>query len=371
MTTLQKKSRIFLISNMFPDENHPYFGIFVKNTAEILEKSGFEIVSKAIITEPNQPPLKKIVTYYKFYKDILKGIIHKNSYDLIYVHFISHSALPVLILKLFTGKKLMLNVHGSDVIIRGKVAKVLSAFSYPLVKMCDRIVVPSEFFKEVVKNKFKIKEDKIIVYPSGGINIDIFKPIEIKNKTENKSTVVLGYVSRIEKGKGWDIFVNVIKRLNEKYSNISFKGIMIGSGSEKDKCMEMIKELQLEDKIEYLGGLSQREINTYLNLMDLFIFPTRLEESLGLVGLEAMAVKVPVLGSNVGGIRTYIRDGENGYLIDVDDVEGYVKRVIEFIGLSNEQKNKIIDNAFKTALNYESNHVIDRFLREINKMLEE
>jgi glycosyltransferase involved in cell wall biosynthesis len=356
---------------MFPDENHPYFGIFVKNTADILEKNGFKIVSKVVVTEPNQKSFKKLVTYFKFYRDILKGITHRNSYDLIYVHFISHSALPVLILKLFTKKKLMLNVHGSDVIIRGKIAKVLSVFSYPLVKMCDRIVVPSEFFKEVVKKKFKIKEDKIIVYPSGGINTDIFKPMEIKNKTENKNTVVLGYISRIERGKGWDIFVNVIKSLNEKYSNINFKGIMIGSGSERDKCIGLIKELDLEDKIEYLGGLSQREINMYLNLMDLFIFPTRLEESLGLVGLEAMAAKVPVLGSNVGGIRTYIKDKENGYLIDVDDVDGYVERVIEFIGLSNEQRERIIDNAYKTALKYESNYVIDRFLREINKMLEE
>ncbi len=356
---------------MYPDNEHPYFGIFVKNTENVLQDNGYKFTMKAVITEPNQKSIKKAKTYFNFYMNILKGIFNKDLFDLIYVHFISHSALPVIILKIITRKPLILNVHGSDVIIRGKIAKILSIFSYPLVRICDKIVVPSEYFKDVVKNKFKITDDKIVVYPSGGIDMTVFKPISTVNKKSKQENLVLGYVSRIEYGKGWDIFIKIIKELQQKHTDLFVKGIIIGEGKDKNKCIQMIKDYGLENNIEYLGGLSQKEISYYFNLFDIFVFPTRLEESLGLVGLEAMSCKTPVVGSKIGGIQTYIKNGINGYLANVDDVSNFVNIIENYINLSEEEKKRIIENAYKTAMEYDSNLVIKSFVNEIDKIAKE
>ncbi|GFR36229.1 glycosyltransferase family 4 protein [Thermobrachium celere] len=366
-----QNKRIFLISNMYPNDEHPHFGVFVKNTEDVLKKNGFLFPLKVVITEPNQKTLKKIKTYIKFYIDILKGIIKRDLYDIIYVHFISHSSIPVIILKLLTNKTLILNVHGSDVIIRGKIAKILSFFTFPLVKICDRIVVPSDFFKDVVKSKFKIDDKKIIVYPSGGINTDIFKPIDSLRKYEREDVFCLGYVSRIEYGKGWDIFINIIKKLNEEHKNMNIKGIMIGDGKDKYNCLDYIKKTNLEDKIEYLGPLSQKEIAHYLNIIDLFIFPTRLEESLGLVGLEAMACKTPVVGTNIGGIKTYINHEKNGFLANVNDVDDFVHLVEKYIKLSKQEKDLIATNAYNTAIKFNSTIVEKDFIDNIKNLLKE
>jgi len=117
--------------------------------------------------------------------------------------------------------------------------------------------------------------------------------------------------------------------------------------------------------------MAQEEIAQYYPKFDLFIFSTRLNESLGLVGLEAMACGTPVVGSAVGGIKTYIQHGQNGYLVQVDDVDGFVKAICDYINLSREEKESIITNAYQTALQYERTKVIQSFIAELQNIQSE
>lgn len=67
--------------------------------------------------------------------------------------------------------------------------------------------------------------------------------------------------------------------------------------------------------IKYIGPIPYHSLPEIYCTLDLFIFPTCLEESLGLVGLEAMACEVPVIGSYIGGLKDYIKDKENGFFL--------------------------------------------------------
>lgn len=359
-------NRIFLISNMYPNESYPFYGIFVKNTEEVLKQNGYVTALKAVITKSKPSKMIKLKSYLRFYAEILRGIFKAGEYDIIYVHFISHSAIPVLILKLLVGKPLVLNTHGSDVLLKGRLAKILGLFNFLVVRVAEKVVVPSEFFKDVVIQKLGVSPDKIIVYPSGGINTEIFK--YEKKDLNDEGEFVLGYVSRIDYEKGCHIFVEVVKKLVQVLPHIKIKGIMIGDGKDKDECLKLIREYNLNENIEYLGALPQREIARYYPKFDLFVFPTRLNESLGLVGLEAMACGTPVVASAVGGPKTYIEQGQNGYLVDVDDVDGFVRAICHYVELSKEEKERIIENAYRTALRYENKKVTEYFIAELKKL---
>ena len=88
--------------------------------------------------------------------------------------------------------------------------------------------------------------------------------------------------------------------------------------------------------------------------MNLFTFTTRLNESLGLVGLEAMSCGIPVLGSNIPALREYIYPNTNGDLFEMDNPMELFKKIDNFISLPIEKKKSLSNTARKTALMYDA-----------------
>lgn len=359
--------KILLVSNMYPSEKNPSYGVFVKNFVEGFEREGASI-DKVVLHKENNKFLK-ILKYIFFYNKIIqKGLF--NDYDLIYVHYISHCAIPLIILNKLKKFKLFINVHGSDVIPEKKSQKKFQKYVRNIITKSYRVIVPSRYFKGIVCNKFNLEEEKIIISPSSGINKDIFYDIKDKYAIRNKynipvNDILVGYVSRIDIGKGWDIFLRSFKELKDKGKE-NIKGIVVGSGSEINKFKKLINELNLQDNIIYIGLLPQKELNEIYNIIDIFCFPTIREgESLGLVALEAMTCGVPVIGNDIGALSEYIVDGVTGYLVKS-------KKYFEFYEkmdlLINELKYKKIyynNNCIKMSSRYESGKVIKELYKKI------
>ena len=127
-----------------------------------------------------------------------------------------------------------------------------------------------------------------------------------------------------------------------------------GRGNQTSIMNKMIAELSLNDYIKYIGPIPYNDLPQVYSLLDLFVFPTELNESLGLVGLEAMACKVPVIGSNIGGLKDYIIPNYNGFFFNVGNYNDLANKIITYKSLSTEEKKIIENNAYKTALTYSS-----------------
>ena len=93
------------------------------------------------------------------------------------------------------------------------------------------------------------------------------------------------------------------------------KLILIGDGQERKSLELKVKNLNLENKVEFKGEIPHEKIPEELAKSSVFILPS-LEEGQGLVVLEAQAAQVPVIATNVGGIPDFIRDGESGILVE-------------------------------------------------------
>ena len=363
---VMEKKKILLVSNMYPSDKYKHYGTFVKNTEEILKDNGFE-VDRVVITK-HLDKITKLFSYIDLYiGTILKTVF--NNYDYIYVHFVSHSSLGAVISKkLCKDTKLVLNAHGNDVLADMDFEMKNEERSKKYIKHADAVIVPSKYFKDVIVSKYDYDKDKIYVYPSGGVNTSRFVNIDQKEakKAVNLSDKYsyVGYVSRIEKNKGYDVFLKAIKELidQDKIKNLKF--LVVGGGLEEDKFNELVKKLKLKDYLEIRNMVSQEELINIYNSLDIFVFPTyRKSESLGLVGLEAMSCETLVIASNNYGPTDYVVDNKNGKFFKPEDAKDLANKILEMKKMNNEEVKKMKKKARETAIKYDSNNTKELLLK--------
>lgn len=360
--------KVLVISNMYPSKSYPSYGVFVKNFIESLDKKDIYVEKTVLTKETNK--LKKVIKYLQFYMEIFFKIIIQN-YDLIYVHYASHTALPILLASKFKKINLFVNVHGSDVVPQKNSQLRYQKFVYKLLKIAKKVIVPSEYFKKLVENKFNVFSEKIIISPSGGVNQEKFYYINEKSTLRSKYNIdknlfVIGYVGRIDIGKGWDTFLKSIKILVDNNQINGKMALIVGSGAQISDFKNMISELNLESYIIWRDLLPQNELKNIYNLMDVFCFPTN-GESLGLVGLEAMMCGVPVIGSKIGALPEYIIENKTGKLINKFDHAGLSNKILEIQEelTNNEKKMYYTKHCIEKATEYESKKVNDEIYNQI------
>ena len=260
----------------------------------------------------------------------------------------------------------MFNIHGDDLLTTSQLALKLRNLAIPLLKRASMIVVPTNYFKEILISEFRwIDNSKIEISPSGGLD----KKFYINNEHTKNEIPVFGYVSRIDEGKGWDILLDAIKEVIDLEYNL--KLIMVGSGKQVSQLMQKINNLNLSEFVFYIGALTHDELPRFYSSLDWFIFPTHREgESLGLVGLEAMAACTPVIGSNMAGLQSYIADGNNGYFFEPKNSKDLASKIIKAINLSPSEKEVLKHNAYNTAIPYEATRVNNLLLKKIAKRIQ-
>lgn len=346
---------------MYPSKSDPAFGTFVRVFYEGLCRQYPDIkVDKAVYKGRAKNKIRKLFKYIWFYWNIIFRILTCR-YDYVYVHTITYPTPALRFVYFFKPLNLIFNVHGVDVLTTSKLSKKLRDFSIPLLKACKYVVVPSIYFKNVVERELpEIIPEKIIVSASGGIELPFYQ----LNTPHINNNLRIGFVSRIAKGKGWDTYLKAIKILIDEGLYVSAS--IVGSGNQTEEMISMINLLNLNKYVKYLGSMGHACLPNYLNNIDLFIFPSENEsESLGLVGLEAMASSVPVIGSNIGGISTYIEDGKNGFLFTPRCEKELATKIKHFSSLPANERIRMSNMAYETAKNYETDKVLSELFSKI------
>jgi L-malate glycosyltransferase len=137
---------------------------------------------------------------------------------------------------------------------------------------------------------------------------------------------ILCHVSNFRKVKRVEDVVSIFAKVNEK---IPSRLILVGDGPERYTIERMCREYGICSRVTFLGKV--RDTSHVLEIADLFLLPSE-TESFGLAALEAMAVGVPVISSNAGGIPEVNEHGVTGYLSNVGDVDDMAKNALEILG---------------------------------------
>ncbi len=174
--------------------------------------------------------------------------------------------------------------------------------NWPL-KKADLLIVPSMYLKNIVMG-WKIPPDKIkVIYNAVKVDSSWVNPID-----EPRRPVNLVTVCRLTSWKRVDGIIRVLSSFPEMTLTV------VGDGPERQLLGELATELNLEERVTFVGHVSNEKVLHHLSLADLFILNSTYE-GLPHVLVEAMLCHLPVICNDVGGCAEIVQHGINGYLM--------------------------------------------------------
>ena len=232
-----------------------------------------------------------------------------------------------------------------------------------VMSVADGIVVSTDEERQDVIRHYGAPPRNIHVIPAG-VNLDMFRPLdqgEARAELGIKEERVILYVGRIEPLKGIDILLRAVPMLEYGQDlRVLVVGGNPGNDAELDRLKSMTAELGIGDSVTFTGSVPQNTLPTYYSAADVFVLPSH-SESFGLAPLEAMACGTPVVVSRVGGMKTFVNSGENGYLVPWRCPESFAQR-LDVLLANPELRDAMGQAARDKALSMGWDSVADRML---------
>ena len=193
----------------------------------------------------------------------------------------------------------------------------------------DVVVACTEQEKTDLSRLYHIDQDKVSVIPAG-VDLELFKPmdrVEAKKELGWNGTYTVLYVGRIEPLKGIGLIVEALAQMEiGRNARLMVVGGKPGLDPHLDELKALSKRLGVDERVTFTGSVDQKELPKYYNAADVFVLPSYYE-SFGLSALEAMACGTPVVASRVGGLPSFIKSGESGYLVPWQCPEPFGERL--------------------------------------------
>lgn len=305
-----------------------------KRRVFLTSKIGFEIITNLFFYPLISIRILKFFGIKKGFFIIrnLKVFNTYNSLDVIHAHY-GHVGALICDLKsigLFTDVRIVCSFHGED--LSHNLTNTYSKKYLNIGRFADVVTVNSKYTQEcLIKSVGELWSNvEIVPVP---VDTKFFKP-KLTPKKENKIFKIV-FCGRLIKWKAPTKAIQIVHELCKL--NYSIELHIIGGGPEFQACKELISINQLDRDVILHGLLSQEEILEVFENSDCFLFPAILEsdslktEAQGLVIQEAQAMGLPVIISNVGGMKYGMVDGGTGFIATDKDVKGFVEKIILLI----------------------------------------
>jgi len=220
------------------------------------------------------------------------------------------------------------------------------------LKLSSFLVTCGETMKKGYAEHCNLKLDKIKVIPNW-VNLDRFKRADSKDKNSRaagsrpagQKTKNILFVHWLSERKGAHLLVPIVLNLCSRVDSINpnlrkFKFLIIGGGPLKEKILEEVRNNKIDDFIEVLGEIPNKEIIKYYAMADIFIMPSLLE-GFGRVLLEAMAMGIPYVSSDTTSAREISSPIAQKFLVRPGDIEGFAEKILTLL------KNQDIYDRFR------------------------
>jgi len=252
-----------------------------------------------------------------------KRLLQKNSYDVIHAFFTVPCGFTAMLLAKKFSVPFIVSLRGSDVPGYSKrftwMYKVLKPLIVHIWKRADRVVANSAGLRDLALTSSPQQPIDVIF---NGVNTEKFTPRE---KKEDSGRVFLLFASRLMQRKGVKYIIRALHLLHEKYPQLRLI-IAGGDGDASDDLRRQVKELHLEEKVEFTGHYYNDDLPGIQHRGDIFVYPS-FNEGMSNNVLEAMAGGLPIIMTPTGGAKELISEGENGYIVDFGNGKAIAEKI--------------------------------------------
>ncbi len=276
-----------------------------------------------LVTQPRQDFRQRFKTLMHFGEGVYTAyIVRDTGFEHIHAHFIDRAALVALCVSRLLKIPYSVTAHANDI------------YKAPLLvpaKLANArfVVTVSEFNKEYLVNKFEPVDRRKVIVLHPWVDLEEF-PLARPHPANDHFTIVS--VGRLVPKKGHSTLIEACGLLHQQGMN--FECRIIGDGPQRVQLEQQIAALDLQDHVTLLGSQPKDRVLANLQSADVFALPATIapdgdRDGMPVALAEAMAVGIPVISTNIVGIRELVRVG-TGFLVPSDDAQalaGALQRV--------------------------------------------
>ena len=289
--------------------------------------------------------------------------------DLLHAHYaVPHATSAYLAAQVLADKapKIITTLHGTDITLVGNERSYLPITRFSIMKS-DGVTAPSQYLRQATYDKLNIPSSSPISVIPNFVDTTHYSPTTERDFTAlskifgrcSAEEKIIVHVSNFRPVKRVPDVIRVFEKVNrEENAHL----VLIGDGPERSSVENLVRELELCDKVCFLG--KQESFVNILQHADVFLLPSE-SESFGLAALEAMSCGVPVVASNTDGIPEVIADKETGFLSEVGDIESMSKNVLHI--LQQEENRKTLSKAARKRV--EEEFELELVTKKIRRLL--
>lgn len=274
-------------------------------------------------------------------------VIKSEELDLLHVHYAIPHAVCAILGRDMAGSDIgiVTTLHGTDITVLGTDSSLKDAIRYGIEKS-DIVTAVSDSLKQQTYDM--IAPDKHIETVHNFVDErEYYQHDSAKLKEElgiEAHEKVLIHVSNFRKVKRVEDVVSTFAKVQ---NSVGAKLLLVGDGPEMSRIHQQVKDLQIEQEVLFLG--KRDNLSELYSMSDVKLLMSE-KEAFGLVLLEAMACGVPAIGTQIGGIPEIIEPGENGFLVELGDIDAAADAAIRILS-DAKLHEKMSATALKTATN--------------------
>ena len=161
------------------------------------------------------------------------------------------------------------------------------------------------------------------------VHLELFLDLNVKPVTKDSNMFTVLYVGELIKLKGVNHLLTAFQRVYREYSQVRLT--IIGDGDCRAELGRMTEEMDIADNVEFTDFLKPEKVKEHMLKSDVLVLPS-MTEGLPRVIIEAMAVGLPIIATDVGSVKELVKDGGNGFLVQPVDIDALTKAIFNLAG---------------------------------------
>ena len=210
--------------------------------------------------------------------------------------------------------------------------EIAADFERSMMQDAAGIISISDHIRETIQTMYGIDFEKS-PHEKVFLGIDKNKYTEQSGRRKQKKALRVLFIGRLERRKGIQTIFAALPKLMQRYKHLEIRLIGNTQGMDtvlgctfKDYFKKTYKQYSWAKRVHFLGEVDNDTKDRELAACDVFIAPS-LYESFGIILIEAMAAKKPVIGCRIGGMQEITQDGKTGYLIEPEDADAFYEKL--------------------------------------------